>query len=406
LRKDGSRYWASVLITTLRDEVGEVTGYAKVVRDLTDRKVIEERVRQDEERFRMLVDGVKDYAIFMLDPSGNVASWNAGAQRIKGYTADEIIGRHFSVFYPEEDIRAGKCEMELEVASREGRFEDEGWRLRKDGSRFWANVIITALRDQHGQLIGFGKVTRDLTERRRHEDERLRLAQAQEAVRLRDEFLSIASHELKTPLTVLQLQLEALTQRIRHLDAGLAERIERTTRAGDRLTQLVDSLLDVSRIATGKFDLEKERMDLAQVARDVVERMTEAASAASSRIEMQLPDRLEGTWDKNRVEQVITNLLGNAIKYAAGTPIRLNVFAEPESAVIEVRDRGPGLPPEGDHLFERFERAASMKNYGGLGLGLYIVQQIAEAHGGSVAAMNAPEGGARFLVRLPRKESN
>jgi PAS domain S-box-containing protein len=406
VRKDGSRYWASVLITTLRDEAGEITGYAKVVRDLTERKLVEERVRQDEERFRLLVEGVKDYAIFMLDPFGNVASWNAGAQRIKGYTADEIIGRHFSTFYPEEDIRAGKCEMELEVAAREGRFEDENWRLRKDGSRFWANVIITALRDQHGQLVGFGKVTRDLTERRLHEEERVRLAQAQEAVRLRDEFLSIASHELKTPLTVLQLQLDALSERIRSVDASLADRVARTTRASDRLTQLVDTLLDVSRIATGKFDLEKERMDLSQVAREVVERMTEVAKAASSCIEVVVPAQLEGTWDRIRVEQVITNLLGNAIKYAAGTPIRLNIFEDAENAVIEVRDRGPGLPPDGAQLFERFERAASMRNYGGLGLGLYIVQQIAEAHGGSVAAMNVPEGGARFLVRLPRKESN
>jgi hypothetical protein len=310
------------------------------------------------------------------------------------------------VFYPEEDIRAGKTEMELEVAAREGRFEDEGWRVRKDGTQFWANVIITALRDQHGRLVGFGKVTRDLTERRRHEEERVRFAQAQEAVRLRDEFLSIASHELKTPLTVLQLQLDALTERIRSVDATLAERIERTTRASDRLTQLVDTLLDVSRIATGKFDLERERMDLAQVAREVVERMGEAARAASSRIDVEGPSELEGTWDKIRVEQVLTNLLGNAIKYAAGTPIKLNVFDDAGTAVIEVRDRGPGLPPEGNQLFERFERAASMRNYGGLGLGLYLVQQIAEAHGGSVAAMNAPEGGARFLVRLPRKESN
>jgi hypothetical protein len=216
----------------------------------------------------------------------------------------------------------------------------------------------------------------------------------------------MASHELKTPLTVLQLQLEALTDRIRQVDASLADRIDRTTRASDRLTQLVDTLLDVSRIATGKFDLERERVDLSQVARDVVERMTEVARAASSNIETTLPAQLEGMWDKIRVEQVITNLLGNAIKYAAGTPIRLNVFEDHGSAVIEVRDRGPGIPVKGDQLFERFERAASMRNYGGLGLGLYLVQQIAEAHGGSVSATNAPEGGARFLVRLPREESN
>lgn len=406
LRKDGSSYWASVLITALRDESNDVVGYAKVVRDLTDRKVIEERARQNEERFRVLVEGVKDYAIFMLDPAGNVASWNAGAQRIKGYSADEIIGRHFSAFYPEEDIRAGKTEMELEVATREGRFEDEGWRVRKDGSKFWANVIITPLWDKDGKLVGFGKVTRDLTERRQHEEERLRLGQAQEAVRLRDEFLSIASHELKTPLAVLQLQLDTLCRRVREVDASLAERIERTNRASDRLTHLVDTLLDVSRIATGKFELHREPLDLAQVAKEVAERMREAAAAASCQIFLDVAPNVSGTWDRIRIEQVISNLLGNAIKYASGAAVDLHVFGDKGDAVIEVRDRGPGLPEKNDQLFHRFERGASMRNYGGLGLGLYIVQQIAEAHGGSVVAANAPEGGARFSVRLPREESN
>ncbi|HSN28563.1 MAG TPA: PAS domain S-box protein [Kofleriaceae bacterium] len=406
LRKDGSRYWASVLITALRNDDDEVVGYAKVVRDLTERKVIEERARQNEERLRILVDSVKDYAIFMLDPYGNVASWNAGAQRINGYRADEIIGRHFSAFYPEEDIRAGKCEMELEVATRVGRFEDEGWRLRKDGTRFWSNVIITPLFDSHGTLVGFGKVTRDLTERKQHEEERLRLAQAQEAVRLRDEFLSIASHELKTPLTVLQLQLDTLRDRVKETDASLAEKIERTNRASDRLTQLVDTLLDVSRIATGKFELHPEPVDLSQVAKDVVDRMNMAASAASCEIRADVVPHVEGQWDRIRVEQVITNLLGNAIKYAAGSTVDLRVYHEPGTAVIEVRDRGPGLPNDNDALFGRFERGASMRHYGGLGLGLYIVRQIAEAHGGNVIAGNAPGGGARFSVRLPRKDSN
>jgi hypothetical protein len=225
-------------------------------------------------------------------------------------------------------------------------------------------------------------------------------------VRLRDEFLSMASHELKTPLTVLQLQLDTLADRVRSIDGTLAERIDRTNRASDRLGQLVDSLLDVSRIATGKFELHPEPLDLGQVTTEVVERMSEAAKAASCRIETEVTPQVLGTWDRIRVEQVITNLVGNAIKYAAGSPIHVNVFAENGEAVLEVRDRGPGLPPQNAQLFGRFERAASMRNYGGLGLGLYIVQQIAEAHGGSVAACNAPEGGARFLVRLPRKESN
>jgi PAS domain S-box-containing protein len=177
VRKDGSLFWANVVITCLHDENGAIVGFAKVTRDLTERKREEEALRQSDERFRVLVESVKDYAIYLLDPDGRVVTWNVGAERIKGYSADEIIGHHFSRFYAEEDVRAGKCEHELAVAAREGRFEDEGYRLRKDGSRFWANVVITALHGPTGDLLGFAKVTRDLTERRRAEQERLRLGQ-------------------------------------------------------------------------------------------------------------------------------------------------------------------------------------------------------------------------------------
>jgi PAS domain S-box-containing protein len=186
LRKDGSRFWANVVITALRDQSGTLVGYAKVTRDLSDRRAAEEALRLSEERFRLLVHSVQDYAIFMLDPDGKVATWNEGAERIRGYTADEIIGRHFSVFYSPEQVSAGFPQHELALAAKNGRFEDEGWRLRKNGSRFWANVVITALRNPDGELLGFAKITRDLTERRDAEQQAIAAASrfaAEEAAR-------------------------------------------------------------------------------------------------------------------------------------------------------------------------------------------------------------------------------
>jgi len=204
LRNDGSRFWANVVITAMREPDGRLVGFAKVTRDLTQRRAHEEELRRSEERFRLLVEGVADYAIFMLDPNGNIVTWNVGAERIKGYSADEIIGQHFSKFYPDEVRESGWPEHELLEATAKGSFVDEGWRVRKDGSQFWANVTITALRDDTGRLLGFAKLTRDLTEKKRAEAAELASKQrdeileaersarmaAQHAVRIKDEFLA------------------------------------------------------------------------------------------------------------------------------------------------------------------------------------------------------------------------
>jgi PAS domain S-box-containing protein len=201
VRKDGSRFWANVVITALRDDAGHVRGFLKITRDLTDRKQAEEKLRLSEERFRLLVEGVRDYAVFMLDPEGRVATWNPGARRMKGYTADEIIGQHFSRFYPKEAVERGWPQEELRRAAAEGRFEDEGWRVRKDGSRFWANVVISAVRDETGVLRGFAKVTRDLTQQREAEENARRLA-VEEAARKAAEASAAAMERQREQLRV------------------------------------------------------------------------------------------------------------------------------------------------------------------------------------------------------------
>jgi PAS domain S-box-containing protein len=356
-------------------------------------------IRTPEEHFRLLVESVLDYGIFMLDPQGNVATWNAGAERIKGWTADEIIGRHFSTFYPREAVESGWPQHELSVATREGRFEDEGWRVRKDGSRFWANVVITALFDEEGVLRGFGKVTRDLTQRKRVEE-------LEASERRINEFLAMLGHELRNPLAPIRNAVAI----IRHgqLDPAAAERaagvIERQV---GHLARLVDDLLDVSRITSGKIELRKETVDLVAS----VQAAIEAARPAIDRKKQAFELRHDGkpmpmAGDATRLTQIALNLINNASKYTPpGGHIRVILERIDSQASLRVVDDGigiaPDLLPRMFDLFVQGERSID-RSEGGLGLGLTLVRRLVALHGGTVSATSqGPGRGSEFEVRLP-----
>lgn len=367
-------------------------------------------LNESDERFRVLVESIRDYAVFILDRDGRVETWNTGAALIKGYQRAEIVGKPIELFYTQKDRENGRPARLLAQAANEGRVEDEGWRVRKDGTRFWADVVITALRNEAGTLIGFAKVTRDLTQRQQAEDERQRLnverIRAEEALRIRDEFLSVASHELKTPLTALQLEIHGMWGPIAKAgDERLGRKLARASRSADRLTRLIEMLLDVSRISSGRLTLKREPFDLPEAMEQLVETMRGIADQASCDLSFHpSPDAgpIVGDWDRLRVEQVVMNLLSNSFKYGARQPVALCVSREKDQAIIEVRDHGPGVPMgDLERIFERFERATALRNLGGLGLGLYVSREIVNSHGGSIAGRTLQGGGACFTVRLP-----
>jgi PAS domain S-box-containing protein len=414
VRQDGSLFWADVVISAVRDGDGVLRGFAKITRDLSERRHFEETLRQSEERLRLMVESVRDYAIFLLDPDGRVETWNPGAEQIKGYRADEIVGAHFSKFYTPEDLTQGKPAMDLRTATEVGRYVDEGWRLRKDGTRFWANVVISAVRDDKGRLLGFTKVTRDLTDRMRAEEERLaaereaaeqrvRVARTQEAVRERDEFISVAAHELRTPLTALRLKLDGAV-RLAPPDSRLAERLAGTNRQVDRLIGLVERMLDMSRIVAGRLVLVRTGIDLGEVVREVVDDFRDQASHVRVELQVAVTGDAAGEWDRDRLHQVVTNLVSNAIKYGPGRPVDVTVRGDGDRVRLAVTDRGIGIEAEDlARIFDRFQRAAPVENYAGLGLGLHIARHIVEAHGGTISVASEPGQGSTFTVDLPRK---
>lgn len=486
-----------------------------------------EALDRSEKLFKLFVESVKDCAIYMLDPGGHITTWNLGAERIKNYRADEVLGKHFSIFSPQEDIALGKPEQQLNAAKMEGRFEEEGWRIRKDGSRFWASVVITALRDEGGRLQGFGEVTRDITSLRNQQkwleatldlmptplvlfapesrkvifanqaadkmaggsflensansdsraayyctdaegnripDNELPLARTsrgerltgsqmnwhtpsggrpvvvysnllpemhghpataviafndisqlketesrlQNAIRAKDEFLSIASHELKTPLTIIMAYAQAINrQREKNNDSffsaatmvPIAKEIDKQV---SRLARLVNDILDVSRVSSGHFTMSPRQIDFSSVVHDVVAQLSPQFRAAGCEVSVNTQVSTQGFWDRYRIEQVVINLLTNAMNYGKGKPIEIEAKEQGDHVTLQIRDHGIGIAKEdSQRIFRRFERAVSKNEVSGLGLGLYIAEQILAAHGGNIQLKSELGKGATFTVNLP-----
>jgi PAS domain S-box-containing protein len=569
----------------IHDLSGKTRGAVLVFRDITEERKAEEAIRLSEERLRLMIASVKDYAIFMLDPRGHVLNWSPGAEGIKGYRPDEIIGQSFARFYPAADVEAGKPARELEAAAAIGRFEDEGWRVRKDGSQFWASVTISAVRDEHGTLHGFTKVTRDLTDRRQAEqdtfrratrqaaladlglfalrvrelpqlfeqalsvvvetlgtelchiceldsdgqrliprasrggkqlasapgrippgslaelalnawlpviiedaaaetrfpipselleqgvlsgmtvalpvadsvmpygllsaysakrisfssddagflqsvalliatavsrnriedrlrlseqaaaEERLKASQAKEAVHQREVFLSVAAHELRTPVSALLLKLQGLARLLGRESAqpSVGHRVQDALRQTNRLVSLIESLLDLSRIQAGRLEVRPAPFDLEMLVRGVVSDYSERAAETGTEIRLRSEGDTRGEWDRERLEQVVVNLLSNAMRYGAGRPVNIELSGQPDAVRLTVADQGIGIQAEDlQRIFDPFERVAPVKHFAGLGLGLYIARRLVEAHGGKIEVVSRPAQGASFIVTLPR----
>ena len=428
-RHDGVYRWIFDRGVPYTDDTGDFLGYIGSCVDVTDRREAEDTRHKSDEQFRLLVQQVNDYAILMLDPAGHVVSWNEGARKIKGYTADEILGRSFEAFYPAEAVASGFPRYELEVAARDGRFEDEGWRVRKDGSRFWANVVITAIRDATDSLVGYAKVTRDLTARREAEErsrelaaeqaahaaaakksaelEQLNhrleqaLADAERATKVRDEVLAILAHDLRNPLQSVLGAASMLALTPEHdKRQRQCKIIERAVRSMERL---VTDLLDVARIESGTFAIRQARVDTSTLLHEAVELCEPQALAMHIAIGTEVPDDVKPMLaDRDRLLQVLSNLLGNALKFSDAAGKVVVRAANTDGAVqLSVEDSGRGIPTDDlPHVFERFWKA-NRASSAGAGLGLAICKGIVEAHGGRIWAVSTLGRGTTVHFEIP-----
>jgi PAS domain S-box-containing protein len=402
VRKDGSRFWANVIITALRDDSGQLLAFSKITRDMTERKAQDEALRHSEERFRLLVDGVADYAIYMLSPDGMVSSWNLGARRIKGYEAGEVLGKHFSRFFTAEDIQHGKPWTELALARERGHAEDEGWRVRRDGSKFWAKVVITPLYDGTGKLRGYGKVTQDLTQRK-HSDA------LEASAKSINDFIAVLAHELRNPLAPIRNAVHLLKFGT-HDDADREKIVQVIDRQSGQLGRIVDDILDISRITRGTLELNKVPLPVSEFVSRALEAARPGIESGKHILNVDLSVNPIVQGDDVRLTQALTNILNNAARYSEdGSRIWVKVSEEVtdtgREAVISVRDTGRGIDPQFlSAIFGMFIQGQDPLNRAGtgMGVGLALARSIVELHHGTIEAVSEGLGkGSEFIIRMP-----
>ncbi len=394
LRKDGSMFWANIVITPLFDSSGHHMGFTKVTRDLTDRAFAERALKESEEKFRLMVEAVRDYVIIMLDPAGRIISWNSGAERIKGWTEKEILGAHFSVFYTEEDRQSGKVEIEINTAIREGRFEDYGWRVKKDGNRFFANVILTALFDEQGKLKGFCKITRDITEKM-ESDEALKKAYTE-----LESFSYSVSHDLRAPLRRLEGFSDILiSTQSGQLDENGKHYLQRIRESAQRMSQLIEDLLNLSKI--GQAELTRTEINLSEMAERIAHDVQRPNYLAT---QLKIKKDVVAFADAGLLRTVLHNLFENALKYsskATSPVVEFGELVEDSRQIYFIKDNGVGYNSNyAERLFVAFQRLHASDEFPGHGVGLATVKRIISKHGGQIWSESTEGHGATFYFTL------
>ena len=416
VRKNGTVFRANVILTPLYNEQNVLIGFSKVTRDLTEKRLHEEALRQSEERYRLLVEQVTDYGIFMLDEKGRIISWNEGAKRIKGYTEAEIVGKYFSIFYPEEDILTGKPKHELKVAREVGKYEEEGWRLKKDGSKFWANVVITAVHSADGTLVGYSKVTRDLSERKNSEKalresyERYRMlteelkvtnSELSYANQELEQFTSIVSHDLQEPVRTIKSFLKLMEMK---LSAGEYEQlhtyIDKSTNAANRMKELIQNLLHYSQLSKGS--LKEQEVNVNDLINDALQNLRASVEVSNANIELDCEiEKVYG--DKVQLTQLFQNLISNAIKFTDTENPRVRITAQQDNDQVRfgITDNGIGIAEKDlNKVFDIFRRLNTEKAFPGTGIGLAICKKIVERHRGKIWPQSEKGKGTTFYFTL------